>query len=752
MALAYKILSLVNYSTAISSLANFLSNYLTQTSTGTFHDDILNVDVTYYDFQIQSVIADPSIADSCKTIVTLYDWGSTYKTLGLGVNPYDDCVKLNLQNYPSIIVAIIKGKCGFYIAGLDTNNKPKEALLCSQLTSTIYPSIKSGQLVDSTHITLPTGSLNIFKFADQDYPNFKPYVVDLDGTKTRIGVSGVSFGSSNITVTSDTSINASSYPQNVKFGPFIKSLFVSYSGEYIFRDVVIDNSSNSSSLTNQQISFTFAAKSLIDGGKLRIDLGNLRVLDSDLTELPFWIEPGTVYTYDTKIWVKVPNIPAHSIKTIYLCYGANRFYSPYNPGSVFISVIPNVFTHISFDQVFGYVARDTSGNDRDAALSNVTIDVGKFGNGAFFDGTTSVVNFGTPGFYSNQLSIEFWFKTPASMGVASRHIVSKSQSGQTGYRDFGIWFQSSNNSTVTGYQQSSDIFGSYTLTLPQAHAANTWYHLVLTITPEGLQKFYSNGQFLGSYQGTAGYADRNYPVIIGAADSCWNGGIDDFRLYSRALTDDEIYALANNIGITVPSYNTFTGKVLVVKAASQNPTISLSSTEKTSQAFLEVDSTFHQLRTLGFGNNRVLGELGYLLVNGSESDYLSGKTAVTPVISLVAEFEQYGYSTLAVPIVAGVSGNKSLFYVADTIISSGTIQSVSGKTVTVNIDLSNISLKNMVFYHIDSQQGYIIEANTSNTITVATDFVTTPQANSTFSICRTIYIDGFNYITPVEVS
>ena len=750
MALAYSIISLIDYSTVVSSLVSFLDGYLTQTSTGTEHDSTLNTDVTYYEFSIQSIIADQLTADSCKSTVRLYDWGSTYKTLGLGTDVNNYCVKLNLQNYPSVIIAIVKGKCGFYIAGLDTNNKPKEALLCSQLTSTIYPSVKSGQLIDSTHITLPKGSINIFKFTDQDYPNFKPYVVDLNGTQTRIGISGVSFGSDNITVTSDTSLTASSYPQTIKFGSFIKSLFVGYLGEFIFRNVTIDNSSNSSSLTDQQISFTFDAKSLIDAGKLRSDLKNLRVLDSDLTELPFWVEPSTIYSSNTKIWVKVPNIPANSTKTIYLCYGANRSYSDYQPGSVFIAVIPDVLTHISFDQVFGFVARDTSGNNHDAALSNVIIDNGRFGKGAFFNGSSTTVKFGASNDYNlNQLSIEFWFKTPASMGSASRHIVSKSQYGQAGYCDFGVWFQSSDSNTITGYRQLSDIFGSYILTLPQAHTADTWYHFILTISSSGLQKFYSNGQSLGSYQGTAGNANRDYLLTMGLADSCWNGGIDDFRLYSRALTDDEVYALANNVGITMP---TFPGNVLVVKETSQNPVISVSSTEKAPQAFLKIDSTYHQLRTIGFGNNRAIADSGYLLVNGFESDYLSGKTAVTPIVSSASDFEQYGYSTLAVPIVAGVSGGKSLFYVVDPIIPSGTIQSVNGRTVTVNIDLSNIDLQNKVFYHNDSQHGYIIQSNTSNTITVATDFVTTPQANSTFSICRTVYIDGVNYIVPVEVS
>jgi hypothetical protein len=54
---------------------------------------------------------------------------------------------------------------------------------------------------------------------------------------------------------------------------------------------------------------------------MRSDCGDIRFTDSDgQTQLNYWIESGC-NTSSTKIWVKVPSIPANSTKTIYVYYG-----------------------------------------------------------------------------------------------------------------------------------------------------------------------------------------------------------------------------------------------------------------------------------------------------------------------------------------------------------------------------------------------------------------------------------------------
>lgn len=87
------------------------------------------------------------------------------------------------------------------------------------------------------------------------------------------------------------------------------------------RPITINNTQNSNTLTDYQVLVTLDTESLISAGKMRSDCGDIRFTDSDGgTLLSYWIESGC-NTTNTKIWVKVPEIPASSTKTIYVYYG-----------------------------------------------------------------------------------------------------------------------------------------------------------------------------------------------------------------------------------------------------------------------------------------------------------------------------------------------------------------------------------------------------------------------------------------------
>jgi hypothetical protein len=87
------------------------------------------------------------------------------------------------------------------------------------------------------------------------------------------------------------------------------------------RPITIDNTQNTNNLTDYQVLVTVDTASLISTGKMRSDGGDIRFTDSDgVTLLSYWIQEG-INTSSTKIWVKIPSIPASSKKTIYLYYG-----------------------------------------------------------------------------------------------------------------------------------------------------------------------------------------------------------------------------------------------------------------------------------------------------------------------------------------------------------------------------------------------------------------------------------------------
>jgi len=91
-------------------------------------------------------------------------------------------------------------------------------------------------------------------------------------------------------------------------------------GIYI-RPITISNTQNSNTLTDYQVLVTLDTASLISQGKMRGDYGDIRFTDSDgKTLLSYLIESGC-NSANTRIWVRIPSIPASSTKTIYVYYG-----------------------------------------------------------------------------------------------------------------------------------------------------------------------------------------------------------------------------------------------------------------------------------------------------------------------------------------------------------------------------------------------------------------------------------------------
>ena len=95
-----------------------------------------------------------------------------------------------------------------------------------------------------------------------------------------------------------------------------------YNAEWNYRaPIVIDNTLNTNHLTDFQVLVEMDTASLIASGKMRENCEDIRFTDSDgVTLISYWIESG-VNSSNTRIWVKVPSIPAKLRKTIYVYYG-----------------------------------------------------------------------------------------------------------------------------------------------------------------------------------------------------------------------------------------------------------------------------------------------------------------------------------------------------------------------------------------------------------------------------------------------
>ncbi len=73
-------------------------------------------------------------------------------------------------------------------------------------------------------------------------------------------------------------------------------------------------------MTDVEIPLIVNTAGLISAGKLQPDGADLRFTDATCTSLPYYIENG-LNTTTTRIWVRIPSIPASSTITIYMYYG-----------------------------------------------------------------------------------------------------------------------------------------------------------------------------------------------------------------------------------------------------------------------------------------------------------------------------------------------------------------------------------------------------------------------------------------------
>lgn len=80
------------------------------------------------------------------------------------------------------------------------------------------------------------------------------------------------------------------------------------------------NLENANELSNYQVLFNVDTKFMVQEGLLKTDAGDLRFTDTDgVTQLSYFVQSG-INNIDTKIFVRIPNIPANDKKSIYMYY------------------------------------------------------------------------------------------------------------------------------------------------------------------------------------------------------------------------------------------------------------------------------------------------------------------------------------------------------------------------------------------------------------------------------------------------
>ena len=339
-----------------------------------------------------------------------------------------------------------------------------------------------------------------------------------------------------------------------------------YSPDWGYRKAItVDNTDSADALTDYQVLVTLNSGNF-DYAKANTDGYDLRFIDSDkLTEISYWIKEWNA-TGDSKIWVKVPVIPAGDTATIYLYYGNDKITEEGDSLSSFDGTMQKLQSDADtvalwhFDEETGTTLGDSSGNGNNGTLNNFVADDGDWiaDSTSEFGGSGGALNFnGDPdgdevgnyieaahntslNFGSGDFTIEGWIKTTIETSSDLAIINKCTDLNETGFH------LSLDGLSLHSLKYTLLDENDWTLLWSDATINDGNWHYVVVLRDETEIRNYVDGEF-DLETAVSGLIDisNNVSLLFGKTlgdDSFFIGQMDEFRISTRALSADEIKA------------------------------------------------------------------------------------------------------------------------------------------------------------------------------------------------------------------
>ena len=206
---------------------------------------------------------------------------------------------------------------------------------------------------------------------------------------------------------------------------------------------------------------------------------------------------------------------------------------------------PNQITALSFNEGSGTAAADSSGSGHNGTLVNgpawTTGPAVNFGGGLSLDGTNDYVSIANPStlnFGTSDFTIALWVKRQASGAEHTIFTKTADASWVSGGKEL---FISAGNKLVFGSWGKGEVSSTGTITND-----GLWHHVALTfVDSSNTVTFYIDGVASGG--GTLNLAaDGASHVVKLSGFGSFRGVIDEFRIFSRALSVSEVQTVMNS--------------------------------------------------------------------------------------------------------------------------------------------------------------------------------------------------------------
>ena len=346
---------------------------------------------------------------------------------------------------------------------------------------------------------------------------------------------------------------------------------------------------------------------------------------------------------------------------------------------------------------------DSSGQGNNGNLMGgaTTTVPGEVGQALKFNGTSQYVDLGTQA-APPSMSFSVWIKPNAyPVGSAFSEPLRKESSYEISLSGTG---NSLANSAVVGVKDTSD--NRYEIDVPFSYIPlNTWTLITLTAVSNSYVKVYVNGVQYGSdvsFPTSIGNTSGNH-IFLGTYGTTapslgrwFSGSVDDFRIYNRALSAQEVQQLYNLGGATHVN-------------ATVNPP-NLQSGLVGHWTFDGPDMVSNVADSSGQGNNgRLIGFISTTTVPGPIGQALSLNNGTSPYIQYVQTTTNYGNASSLTKITVS-AWFKTSTASGRTII---TLDRKQDGTDTVGDRTIYIGTDGRVYgYVYDTAQKYSISTNT----------------------------------------
>jgi len=219
------------------------------------------------------------------------------------------------------------------------------------------------------------------------------------------------------------------------------------------------------------------------------------------------------------------------------------------------TLLDGLMGYWKLDETTGPTCYDATENNLDGDNTDITYTAGgKIGRCYTFNGTSSNVALGTgicqP---TDGLSLAFWIK---SAGIGSTRLIASNYTYSTNWYGWAVFF------TTAGYirfQLANGAGTMYQLTTTTGLTGTTWHHIVCTWdnTSNVVYIYVDNGTpTQGEFAVNLVYhanCDLHFGTNEAETGSFYYGDLDEFSIYNRDLTSDEVAESWNGgDGITHP--------------------------------------------------------------------------------------------------------------------------------------------------------------------------------------------------------